>query len=48
MAQWRNLRYALPSYILLGRMAGLDEQAIQESWSKGQRSAVVMRFAGQR
>jgi hypothetical protein len=48
MAQWHNLRYALPSYILLGRIAGLDEKQIQESWSNGQRSAVVMRFAGKR
>jgi hypothetical protein len=48
MAQWRNLRYALPSYILLGRMAGLDEQTIQESWSRGNRSTVVMRFARKR
>ena len=27
MAQWKNLRYALPSFILLGRMAGLSEEA---------------------
>jgi hypothetical protein len=44
MAQWQSLRYALPSYILLGRMAGVSESVIQESWSKGQRDTVVMRF----
>jgi hypothetical protein len=48
MAQWRNLRYALPSFILLGRMAGLTEEAIQSNWTAGTRSAVVMRFAGKR
>lgn len=44
MAQWQSLRYALPSYILLGRMAGVSESAIQESWSSGHRDVVVMRF----
>jgi hypothetical protein len=48
MAQWRNLRYALPSFILLGRMAGFTEDAIQANWTRGTRSAVVMRFAGKR
>ena len=45
MAQWKNLRYALPSYILLGRIAGVDEPTIQESWSKGDRDVVVMKLA---
>ena len=46
MAQWRNLRYALPAYILLGRLGGVSEQKIEESWNRGDREAVVMRFAG--
>jgi hypothetical protein len=45
MAQWKNLRYALPAYILLGRMAGVSEHTIEESWNRGQRDTVVMRFA---
>ena len=45
MAQWQNLRYALPSYILLGRMAGVSQHDIEESWNRGERDAVVMRFA---
>jgi hypothetical protein len=44
MAQWKNLRYALPAYILLGRIAGLDEQKIQDSWKRGDRAAVVTRL----
>jgi len=48
MAQWRNLRYALPSFILVGRMAGLSEEVIQANWTKGTRSDVVMRFASKR
>ena len=48
MAQWKSLRYALPAYILLGRMAGVSELNIQQSWNQGNRDAVVMRFAGKR
>ena len=48
MAQWKTLRYALPAYILLGRMAGVSEQQIEQSWSSGDRAAVVMQFAGKR
>jgi hypothetical protein len=48
MAQWQSLRYALPAYILLGRMAGVSEQNIEQSWQQGNRDAVVMRFAGKR
>jgi hypothetical protein len=37
MARWQTLQYALPSYILLGRLAGLTEEQIQQSWASGQR-----------
>ena len=43
-----DLRYALPAFILLGRMAGMNEQAIEESWKRGERESVVMRFAAKR
>lgn len=43
MAQWNSLRYALPAYILLGRVGGLSEQQIQESWTKGDRAAMVLK-----
>lgn len=42
MAQWNSLRYALPAYILLGRVGGLSEEQIQESWTKGDRAAMVL------
>jgi hypothetical protein len=48
MAQWKSLRYALPSFILLGRMAGMSETAIQSSWTSGKRAAVVMRMLGKK
>ena len=46
MAQWKSLRYALPAYILLGRVGGLSEQQIQESWTKGDRAAMVLQVVG--
>jgi hypothetical protein len=46
MAQWNSLRYALPAYILLGRVGGLSEQQIQESWTKGDRTATVLQVVG--
>jgi hypothetical protein len=48
MAQWKNLRYALPSFLLAGRMAGLSEQAIEANWTGGTRSAVILRLASKR
>jgi len=46
MAQWNSLRYALPAYILLGRVGGLSEEQIQESWTKGDRAAMVLQMVG--
>jgi hypothetical protein len=46
MAQWKSLRYALPAYILLGRVGGLSEQQIQDSWTKGDRAAMVLQVVG--
>jgi hypothetical protein len=48
MASWDSLAYALPAYILLGRMADMSEEAIQDTWGKGQRDSVISRFADQR
>ncbi len=41
MAQWKNLRYALPSFILVGRLAGMNEAEIQKAWSSGGRQQVI-------
>lgn len=43
MARWRTLRFALPAFILVGRMAGLTEKQIEESWTKGGREAVILK-----
>jgi hypothetical protein len=42
MAQWNSLRYALPAFILLGRVGGLGEQQIQERWTRGDRAAMAL------
>ena len=41
MAQWKTLRYALPPFLLLGRVAGLKDADIHQSWEKGDRQAVI-------
>jgi hypothetical protein len=43
MARWKTLRYALPAYMLAGRMAGLSEQQIEDAWSQGRREDVIRR-----
>ena len=42
MAQWNSLQYALPAFILLGRVAGIDEQQIQDIWARGDRGAMIL------
>jgi len=41
MARWQYLAHALPAYILVGRVMGLPEQEIQDTWSKGERENVI-------
>lgn len=41
MAQWKVLRYALPPFILAGRLAGMNEPEIQKAWTSGDRQAVI-------
>ena len=41
MAQCKVLRYALPPFILAGRLAGMNEQEIQKAWTGGDRQAVI-------
>ena len=46
MAQWNSLRYALPAFILLGRVGGLSEEQIQQSWTSGDRAAMILQVVG--
>ncbi|HVN05018.1 MAG TPA: HEAT repeat domain-containing protein [Bryobacteraceae bacterium] len=41
MAQWRALRYALPPFILVGRLAGMKDADIQKAWTSGDRETVI-------
>lgn len=45
MARWKHLPHALPAYILLGRILGLEEKEIQENWSGKDRLKLVERAA---
>jgi len=42
MAQWHSLPYALPAFLLLGRVGGLSERQIQERWTRGERGKMVL------
>jgi hypothetical protein len=44
MSQWQSLDHAFPAFLLLGRVAGLPEEEIQEMWTKGQRNELVQKF----
>ncbi len=41
MASWKHLQHALPAYILLGRVLGMEEEAIQKAWSSDERRQVI-------
>ena len=41
MARWKSLTHAIGPYTLLGRVAGLSDQTIQDSWTNGGREAVI-------
>jgi hypothetical protein len=41
MARWKTLRYAQPPFVLLGRVAGLTDAQVQQSWDKGDREPVI-------
>lgn len=43
MARWKHLPHALPAFILLGRVQGIPEQEIQDTWSKGDREKLISR-----
>ena len=41
MARWKTLRYALPAFLLVGRIAGMTDQQIQEDWRAGSRDHAI-------
>ena len=45
MALWKHLPHALPAFFLAGRMAGMEEKAIEEAWLRGDREPVITRLS---
>ena len=43
MARWRTLSYALPPFLLVGRIAGLPDDQIRQNWEKGEREPVIQK-----
>jgi HEAT repeat protein len=43
MARWKNPGHAFEAYFLLGRIAGLDESAVRQAWTRGEREQVIAR-----
>ena len=43
MARWKTLRYALPPFLLLGRVAGISDAQTHQDWEKGDREAVIQK-----
>jgi len=41
MARWKTLRYALPPFLLVGRVAGLPDAQVQQAWERGDRESVI-------
>lgn len=48
MARWKSLENALPAFVLVGRIAGLPDQEIQNKWTSGQRDPVIALAAGKK
>ncbi len=46
MARWKTPRYALPPFLLLGRVAGLPDPQTQQSWQKGDRETIIAKALG--
>ena len=46
MARWNTPRYALTAYLLLGRVAGVPEKQVHDSWEKGDRETIIRKALG--
>jgi hypothetical protein len=41
MSRWKTPSYALPAFLLLGRVAGMEDSQVQQSWQTGDRESVI-------
>jgi hypothetical protein len=46
MARWHELDHALPSFMLAGRLAGLNDERIKQAWVSENRDSVLEQAAG--
>lgn len=46
MARWPALRYALPAFLVVGRIAGLSDEEIEQRWTRGEREPVIRKALG--
>ena len=46
MARWESLRFALPAFLLVGRVAGLSDEETQRRWSQSEREPVIEKALG--
>jgi hypothetical protein len=43
MARWKSPGHAQAAFLVLGRVAGMEETAIGEAWTRGDREPVIAR-----
>ena len=41
MARWKSLNYALPAFVLVGRLTDLTDSQVQDAWARGDRESVI-------
>jgi hypothetical protein len=46
MARWKMPRYALPPFLLIGRVAEMPDADTHRSWEKGDRETVIAKALG--
>jgi hypothetical protein len=44
MARWRNIGHAEAALMILGRMAGIEEEALNKLIEAGQTGAILAKF----
>jgi len=46
MARWKTPRYAVPAFLLLGRVAGMADDEVQKAWEQENRELVIRKAQG--
>ena len=41
MARWKSEGHAMAAFVILGRIAGYSDDAIQGAWDRGERAVVI-------